>query len=169
MFTLPNRYLVKLDVNADYFKTYHYPLGMIRITVEKAWGFGEEAKSSAKKFFNKLTRAAPDCYAKVEVGAEPAWQTTTKNNTNKPSWDETHDFVVCDVDQVIKVNVFDEDVGGDDEVGLGVTTVREIIATGGSREMPLVLKGKETDGRVIISAQYFRYVADAGSLTASGS
>ena len=68
MFTLPNRFLLKLDANADYFKTYHYPLGMVRVTVEKAWGFGEEAKSSTRKLFNKLTRAAPDCYAKVDVG-----------------------------------------------------------------------------------------------------
>merc|ERR1711939_314153 len=160
MFTLPNRFLLKLDANADYFKTYHYPLGMIRITVEKAWGFGEEAKSSAKKFFNKITRAAPDCYAKVEVGGEPSWQTATKNNTNKPSWNETHDFVVSDFDQCIKVDVKDEDLNGDDDVGLAVTTVREILVAGGSQELPLVLKGEETDGRVSISCQYFKYVAD---------
>lgn len=167
MFTLPNRFLLKLDANADYFKTFHYPVGMIRVTVEKAWGFGEEAQSSTRKFFNKLTRAAPDCYAKVEVGGEEAWTTATKNNTNKPSWNETHDFVVSDFDQCIKVDVQDSDVNGDDEVGLGVTTVREILLAGGRQELPLVLKGEETDGRVAISAQFFKYVADAGSLTAS--
>jgi Ca2+-dependent lipid-binding protein len=167
MFTLPNRFLLKLDPNADYFKTFHYPLGMIRVTVEKAWGFGEEAKSSAKKFFNKLTRAAPDCYAKVDVGGEPSWKTATKNNTNKPSWNETHDFVVSDFDQAIKVDVKDEDLNGDDDVGLAVTTVRELLVAGGSQELPLTIKGEETDGRVKISAQFFKYVADAGSLTAS--
>ena len=167
MFTLPNRYLVKLDVNADYFKTYHYPLGMVRVTVENAWGFGEEAQSSTKKFFNKLTRAAPDCYAKVEVGGEEAWKTTTKNNTNKPTWNETHDFVVSDFDQCIKVDVLDEDVNGDDEVGLGVTTVREILVGGGSKELPLTNEGKETDGKVKISCQFYKQVADAGSLTAA--
>lgn len=167
MFTLPNRYLLKLDMNTDYFKTYHYPLGLLRVTVEKAWGFGEEAKSTTRKFFNKLTGAAPDCYAKVELGAEEPWKTTTKNNTNNPSWNETHDFVVSDFDQCIKVDVLDEDANADDEVGLGVTTVREILVAGGSQELPLVLKGEETDGRVSISCQFFKYVADAGSLTAS--
>lgn len=167
MFTLPNRYLLKLDANADYFKTFHYPLGMIRLTVEKAWGFGEEAKSSTRKLFNKLTGAAPDCYAKVEVGGEEGWKTTTKNNTNKPAWNETHDFVVCDFDQCIKIDVKDSDVNGDDDVGLGVTTVREILTSGGSRELTLIDKDKETDGRVAISCQFFEYVADAGSLTAS--
>lgn len=41
MLTLPNRYLLKFDTKVDYFKTYHYPLGIIRVTVEKAWGFSE--------------------------------------------------------------------------------------------------------------------------------
>jgi len=135
--------------------------------VEKAWGFGEEAKSSTRKLFNKLTRAAPDCYAKVDVGGEESWKTATKNNTNKPSWNETHDFVVSDFEQCIKVDVKDEDLNGDDDVGLGVTTVREILVAGGKQELPLVLKGEETEGRVSISAQFFKYVADAGSLTAS--
>ena len=167
MFTLPNRFLVKLDVNADYFKIYTYPLGMVRVTVEKAWGFGEEAKSSGRRFFDKLTRAAPDCFAKVEVGAEEAWNTTTKNNTNHPTWSETHDFVVSDFNQAIKVDVLDSDVNGDDEVGLAVTTVSEILLAGSSQELPLVLKGQETAGRVLIHCQYFKYVADAGSLTHS--
>ncbi|RMZ84856.1 hypothetical protein DV737_g1021, partial [Chaetothyriales sp. CBS 132003] len=167
MFTLPNRFLLKLDANTDYFKTYHYPLGMVRVTVEKAWGFDEETKSSTRKLFDKLTRAAPDCYAKVDVGGEQSWKTTTKNNTNRPTWNETHDFVVSDFDQCIKVDVEDKDINGDDEIGLAVTTVREILVAGGSQELPLVYKGEETEGRVSISCQFFKYVADAGNLTAS--
>lgn len=167
MFTLPNRFLVKLDANTDYFKTFHYPLGMVRVTVEKAWGFGEEAQSTTRKLFSKMTRAAPDCYAKVDVGGEESWKTTTKTNTNRPTWNETHDFVVSDFDQCIKVDVEDEDVKGDDEVGLAVTTVREILVAGGSQELALVHKGEETEGRVSISCQFFKYVSDAGSLTAS--
>jgi Ca2+-dependent lipid-binding protein len=167
MFTLPNRYLLKLDTNVDYFKTYHYPEGIVRLTVEKAWGIGEESKASTRRFFDKLTRAAPDCYAKVDVGGEESWKTATLNNTYHPSWNETRDFVVSDFDQCIKVDVKDQDVNGDDDVGLGVTTVREILVAGGKQELPLVLKGAETDGRVSISAEFFKYVADAGSLTAS--
>jgi Ca2+-dependent lipid-binding protein len=167
MFTLPNRFLLKLDANADYFKTYHYPVGMLRLTVEKAHGFSEESKGSARRLFNKLTAAAPDCYAKVEVGGEPAWQTSTKNNTHNPSWNETHDFVVSDFDQWVKVDVYDSDVNSDDQVGLGVTTVRDLLLKGGKDEMTLVLKDKETPGRVNVSAQFFKYVPDAGSLTAS--
>ena len=126
MFTLPNRFLVKLDANVDYFKTYHYPLGIVRVTVERAWGFSEQAKSSTKKLFSKLTRAAPDCYAKIDVGGEESFRTATVNNTHKPTWNETHDFVVSDFDQSITVDVNDHDVNGDDDVGMAVTTVRNL-------------------------------------------
>jgi Ca2+-dependent lipid-binding protein len=168
MFTLPNRYLLKLDANTDYFKTFHYPLGMLRLTVDKAWGFGEEAKSSTRKLFNKLTRAAPDCYAKVEVGAEP-WKTTTRNNTNRPNWSETHDFVVSDFDQAVRIDVKDEDLNGDDDVGVAVTTVRDLLLANGHQELPLLdnKTDAETDGRVSISAQFFKFVPEAGSLTSS--
>lgn len=168
MFTLPNRYLVKLDAKNDYFKTFLYPVGVIRITVEKAWGFAEESKGSAKKLFAKITRAAPDTYVKLDVGGEPQFRTETKNNKITPVWNETHDFVVSDLDQVIKVDVYDHDVNGDDEIGMGVTTVREILAAGGAQELALNLKsGGATDGRVSISSHFFEFGADKSSLTAS--
>jgi Ca2+-dependent lipid-binding protein len=135
---LPNRIMVKLDANNDYFKTYHQPLGVIRITADRAWGFAEEAQSKTKKLFAKLTRASPDCYAEIEVGAEPAWKTSTKNNTTTPAWGETHDFVVTDYDQVIKVTVSDHDVNSDDEVGVGITTVRDILLAGGKQDLSLL-------------------------------
>lgn len=167
MAVLPNRFLVKLDANNDYFKTHLYPLGIIRVTVEKAWGFAEESKTTAKKFLSKLTRASPDCYAKVNVGAEESWKTSTKSNTTSPAWGETHDFVVTDLDQCIKVDVEDEDVGGDDEVGLGVTTVKEILLAGGKQELSLVHKGEETPGKVSLACQFFQFEADGGSFSAS--
>ena len=131
MLVLPNRFLVKMDSNADYFKTYHHPLGLVRITVDKAWGFAEEAQSKAKKFLSKLTRASPDCYATVQVGAEPEWRTTTKNNTTTPTWGETHDFVVSDFDQHVILNVHDHDVGSDDHVGLATVSIKDLMLAGG--------------------------------------
>lgn len=167
MFTLPNRFLFKLDTNTDYFRTYHYPIGLLRLTIEKAWGFSEEAQSSVKRLLSKVTRAAPDCYALIELGAEEPWQTATHNNAHSPTWNETHDFVVCDFDQCVKVDIKDHDVNSDDDVGLAVTTVRDILAAGGSQELALTHKGQETDGRVSIKAQYFKYAADGGSFSAS--
>jgi Ca2+-dependent lipid-binding protein len=169
MATLPNRFLVTLDAKNDYFKTYLPPIGVMRITVEKASGFAEESTGKAKKLFAKLTRAAPDCYAKVELGAEPMWQTTTKDNTTNPSWNETHDFVVSDFFQCIKVHVFDKDVNGDDEVGLGVTTVEEILRNGGRQELALEAKGESSGGKVLIAAEYFKLEADGGKSFSSSS
>ena len=169
MFTLPNRFLLTLDTKNDYFKTYLPPLGVIRITVEKAWDFAEEAQGKAKKLFAKLTRAAPDTYAKVDVGAEPSWQTQTKDNTVNPSWNETHDFVVSDFHQCIKVHVFDKDVNSDDEIGMGLTTVEEVLHNGGRQELSLELKGEATGGKVSIACEYFKLTAASGgnSFTAS--
>jgi len=164
---LPNRIAVKLDSAADYFKMYHQPLGLIRITAEKAWGFAEE-QGKTKKLFSKLTRASPDCYAEVEVGAEPAWRTSTKNNTTRPVWGETHDFVVTDFDQCIKVTVSDHDVNSDDEVGVAVTTVREILMTGGKMELGMLYRGEESEGKVALSCDFFQFTPeDRGSFSAS--
>lgn len=163
MFTLPNRFLLTLDTKNDYFKTYLPPLGVIRITVEKAWDFAEEAKGKAKKLFAKLTRAAPDTYCKVDVGAEPSWQTQTKDNTVNPSWNETHDFVVSDFHQCIKLHVFDKDVNGDDEIGMGITTVEEVLRHGGKQELSLELNGEETGGKVSLSCEYFKLDANGGN------
>ena len=165
---LPNRIMVKLDSTADYFKMYHQPLGLIRITAEKAWGFAEEEQSKTRKFFSKLTRASPDCYAEIEVGAEPAWRTSTKNNTTRPAWGETHDFVVTDYDQCIKVTVNDHDVNSDDEVGVAVTTVRETLVAGGKLELDMLHKGEENGGKVALSCEFFQFThEDGGSFSAS--
>jgi Ca2+-dependent lipid-binding protein len=160
---LPNRFLLKLDANNDYFKTYLQPLGIVRITAEKAWGFAEESQSKTKKFFSKLTRASPDCYAEIEVGAEPAWKTTTKNNTTTPTWGETHDFVVTDLEQRIRVVVADQDVNSDDEVGVAVTTVKEILAAGGKSELDMLHKGSKNDGKVALSCEFFQFTAEDSS------
>src|ERR1700760_4960429 len=128
--TLPNRLLVKLDTSTDYFKTHLYPLGIARVTIEKAWGFAEEAKSATKKLVSKLTRAHPDCFAKVDVGGEESWKTSTKNNSTKPVWNETKDFVVSDFDQCIKINVEDQDVSKN------TTPVRQILIDLGELQRP---------------------------------
>ncbi|PVH68872.1 hypothetical protein DL98DRAFT_554658 [Cadophora sp. DSE1049] len=85
---LPNRLLIKLDAANDYFKTQLQPVGIIRITTEKAWDFAEDKQGAAQKLFSKLTRASPDTY--------------------------------CN----------DHDVGSDDQIGLAVTTVKDILSAG---------------------------------------
>lgn len=168
MATLPNRYLtVKLDEANDWFRTYIPPLGIIRVTVKQAWGFAEESKTKTKKLLSKLTGAAPDCYARVSVGAEEPWQTSTKDNLINPTWNETHDFVVSDYNQSIQIDVKDKDMNADDDVGLAVVLVKDIMSIGGQQELPLKHKGESTDGVVSVACEYFELDAGNASLSAS--
>jgi Ca2+-dependent lipid-binding protein len=164
---LPNRLMIKLDATSDYFKTQVYPLGILRVTVEKAWGFAEEKQSASKRFLSKITRASPDTYCNVSVGAEKTWRTSIKNNTTNPAWNEVHDFVVTDMNQCITVDLMDHDVGSDDQIGLGVTTVKDILLTGGKQELSLVHKEQPIDGNVSLSCKFYRFAPDGSSFSAS--
>jgi Ca2+-dependent lipid-binding protein len=164
---MPNRYLYKLDAANDYFKTQLYPLGIIRLTVEKAWEFAQDKQSASKKFLSKLTRDSPDAYCKVAVGAEETWRTSTKNNTTSPAWNEVHDFVVTDLDQCITIDLWDEDVGSDDHYGLAATTVKDILSAGGKQELGLVHKEQPVEGKIALSCKFYRFAANDSSFSAS--
>lgn len=167
MLVLPNRLLIKLDAASDYFKTQLYPLGIIRLTVEKAWGFAEDKQSASKKFLSKLTRASPDTYCKVGVGAEETWRTSTKNNTTNPAWNEVHDFVVTDLNQCITIDLQDHDVGSDDQIGVAVTTVKDILLASGKQELSLVRKEQPVEGNISLSCKFYHFAADGSSFSAS--
>ncbi|EPE26535.1 C2 (Calcium/lipid-binding, CaLB) [Glarea lozoyensis ATCC 20868] len=167
MLVLPNRLMIKLDATSDYFKTQIYPLGILRLTVEKASGFAEEKQSASKRFLSKITRASPDTYCNVSVGAETTWRTSTKNNTTNPSWNEVHDFVVTDMNQCITVDLMDHDVGSDDQIGLAVTTVKDILLTGGKQELSMVHKEQPIDGSVSLSCKFYHFAPDNSSFSAS--
>ena len=55
-----------------------------------------------------------------------------------------------------------------DHVGIGVTTVREILQTGIKQELVLMTKkGDATEGRVSIACEFFKLVADGNNFSAS--
>ncbi|KAH7324023.1 hypothetical protein BKA65DRAFT_608639 [Rhexocercosporidium sp. MPI-PUGE-AT-0058] len=167
MLVLPNRIMIRLDATSDYFKTQLHPLGIIRITVEKASGFAEDKQSASSKLFSKLTRASPDTYVKVAVGAEESWKTTTKNNTTNPAWNETHDFIVSDLNQSITLDLNDQDVGSDDDIGLAVTTVKDLLSAGGKQELNMVHKDKPVNGTISVSCKFYHFAAEGSSFSAS--
>lgn len=103
----------------------------------------------------------------VEVGAEEAWETSTKNNTTHPTWNETHDFVVSDYDQCIRFEIEDHDVNSNDEIGLGVTTVKEILLAGGKQDLQFTKDGKEIDGTLSVRGEFFQLVKDGDGFSAS--
>ncbi|ROW07902.1 hypothetical protein VMCG_03449 [Cytospora schulzeri] len=169
MAVLPNRYLVKLDGNNDFFKTYLPFVGALRLTVEKAIGISGPKKSGASRLLAKIVKDVPDCYCKVNVGAEAEWRTSTKHNDRDPEWNETHDFLVADYDQRILINIQDDDVGDDDDMGVATTTVKDILLRGGSQELALTHKGEPMDAKIVLNARFYNFVADEGVITTTES
>jgi Ca2+-dependent lipid-binding protein len=165
MAVMPNRFLVKLDANNDYFKTYQYQLGVLRLNVEKATGFADPKKG---KLLTKLMRDAPDCYCEVKVAAEDEWKTSTKKNATNPEWNETRDFLVTDYDQCIAVDVRDDDFAGDDHLGFGLTSIKQILLAGGKEELSLTKKGESTPIKLSLSCQFYQFVTDVASFTTEG-
>ncbi|KAF7556271.1 hypothetical protein G7Z17_g1514 [Cylindrodendrum hubeiense] len=169
MAVLPNRFLVKLDASNDYFKTVQHHLGVIRLTIGAATGLTGPKKSGAKRFLEKLVKDVPDCYCEVNVGAEGEWRTSTQKNNHDPEWNETHDFLVTDHDQCITIDVQDDDIGGDDDIGIAATTVRQILLAGGTQELTLVHKGQPTESKLTVHAKFYNFIGDADSISATES
>ncbi|KAF1940562.1 hypothetical protein EJ02DRAFT_406386 [Clathrospora elynae] len=171
MAVLPNRFLVKLDSNNDYFKTYQPRQGILRLTVEKATSISAptKKKSGASRLLAKIVKDVPDCYVKVKIGAEEEWRTSIQKNNHEPVWNETHDFLVADYEQVISVDIQDEDLGGDDDMGVGYTTVRDILLKGGSQELGLSHKDMPIDARLTMHAKFYNFVAEPQLLSTQNS
>lgn len=167
MAVLPNRFLVKLDNSNDWFKTYQPHLGVVRLTIERAIGIAGPKKSGVKRLLAKVVKDVPDCYCTVNVGAEAEWRTTTKKNDHDPEWNETHDFLVADFEQNITLDVKDDDLGSDDDIGIGSISVKDILLGGGTKEVALTHKGEHTDARVTVHAKFFNFVSEPQALSAS--
>ncbi|KAK0702156.1 hypothetical protein B0H67DRAFT_392894 [Lasiosphaeris hirsuta] len=167
MAVLPNRFLVKLDPNNDFFKTYQHPLGVLRLTIESGTNFGEESKS--KNFLKKLVHDVPDCFVKVNVSAEGEWKTETVKNNRHPEWNEAHDFLITDYHQHIEVDVKDDDTTSDDDMGVARTNVKQLLLDGGRQELSLVHNGESTEKKLNLSGIFFQFVPDATSLSEEGS
>jgi len=170
MAVLPNRFLVKLDGNVDYFKTYHPHHGIVRLTVEKATGItAPKKKSGVLRLIAKVVKDVPDCYVKINVGAEEEWRTSVQKNDHDPSWNETHDFLCSDFEQAIAVDIQDDDLAGDDDIGVGYTTIKDILLNGGTHELSLTHKGEATDAKLTVHAKFYNFVAEPNALSAQNS
>lgn len=159
MAVVPNRFLVKLDAANDFFKTYQYQHGIIRLTVEKASGI---ATPKGGNFLSRIVKDVPDCFCEVQFGGEE-WKTSVKKNNENPEWNETRDFLLSDHDQVIVVDVQDDDLAGDDDIGICTTTIRKLLIAGGKEDLTLVHKGKNTSSKVTLAAQFHQLVPDVSS------
>ncbi|KAK3333041.1 hypothetical protein B0T19DRAFT_398766 [Cercophora scortea] len=166
MSVLPNRFLVKLDPLNDYFQTYQHPHGVLRLTTESAViGGDKKADGSSHNIFKRLTRDVPDCFVKVSLSAEPQWRTATVKDEHNPAWNETHDFIVSDHDQIIEADIQDDDLAGSDDIGIAATTVKQLLLAGGRQELAVRHNEQETDHKLTVSGKFLHLVPDATSLS----
>lgn len=165
MAVLPNRFLVKLDSNNDYFKTYQPHLGTLRLTIEKATGISApKKKSGASRLLAKIIKDVPDCFVKVNVGASEEWRTSVQKNDHDPVWNESHDFLVTDFEQMISLDIQDDDLVGDDDIGLAHTTIKDVLLNGGSKELVLTHQDEETSAKLVVHAKFYHFVAEAAAV-----
>jgi Ca2+-dependent lipid-binding protein len=160
MLVLPNRMLIKVDPANDFYATYLPPLGFIRVKIGSGTGFTTDAG---------FMKDVPDLYCSVKFGANPEWLTSTKDNDETPQWNETHDFLLSDHDQVISIDVLDSDYGKDQLVGVCQITVGELLLAG--RQTTLLVLAKDnpeakSHASITLSCDIFDLAADPSSLTA---
>jgi Ca2+-dependent lipid-binding protein len=146
MVVLPNRMMYKMDLLSDYREFYQHPVGVARITCVRGRDFVTE-----KKTFGK--HDIPDVYCKIKVGCEKVWKTSTVKDNLAPTWNEANDYLLCDNDQIVSIEAWDEDNGAldkDDFLGSANVTVGEILLAGKTLEVELQIDNKGTGSFVTL-------------------
>mmetsp|Transcript_14405 Transcript_14405/g.23796 ORF Transcript_14405/g.23796 Transcript_14405/m.23796 type:complete len:670 (+) Transcript_14405:112-2121(+) len=146
MVVLPMRMMYKMDLASDYREFYQHPVGAARITCVRGRGFVEE-----KKTFG--SNDIPDVYCNIKLGCEKVWKTSVVKNNLSPEWKESNDFLLCDNDQIVSIEAWDEDNGAldsDDFLGTADVTVGDILLAGKTLEVELQQDNKGTGAYVTL-------------------
>ncbi|PAV87276.1 hypothetical protein WR25_01388 isoform B [Diploscapter pachys] len=111
MAVLPNEIVVPLAPNVDVTQLYFpEPDGVVRIKII-------EAKNLENKDISFIRKGKSDPYAEIQVGSQ-FLKTRTIDNDLNPIWNEYFEAVVDQADgQKLRIEVFDEDQGKDEELG----------------------------------------------------
>lgn len=131
------------------------------MTVESGANLG--ASKESKGFLKKLVHDEADCFVDATLGAE-TWRTKTINNNRNPEWNESHDFLLSDHDQVVTVECVDDDTTSDDTIGKATVSVKEMLLSGGSHELSLVHNEQPTEAKIRLRGHFMALVADPASL-----
>jgi len=108
------------------------PLGMLRVTAIR----GKHLPGTDWHLFSK---ASADPYVVVKVGAE-TWTSPPCVQTTDPEWPEGtfSDLLVFDREQLIRIQVWDKDIGPDDFMGKAQPQmVGDVVMSPGQRDIPL--------------------------------
>lgn len=111
----------------------------VRISIISGGGFKIRKKRLKKDDI-------PDVYCIIKFGTSPKeWRTPTIKDSTEPSWkDESNDYLLQNLNQVISMEVMDENRRGkDDYLGSARTTVGNILLRGGDMELNLQKNGRD--------------------------
>lgn len=157
LLVLPNRIYIKLDPATVWYDAFQMDLGVLRLTVEKGYGFKVQ-----KQFFKDI----PDIYVMARLGAREQNLTKVINNTVKPEWNDVSDWLLTDHDQEIALEAWDSDLTSrDDPLGNAHITVGKLILKGSKASLPLVTDNIDTGSKIDISCQVFDLTPELASFS----
>ena len=160
MMVLPERMLYKMEPNCSFLDIYRKPLGVAEIHVKSGRGFQVEKRALRKD-------DVPDCYCNVTLGGRSI-RTKTIDDNLSPVWDESHHFLMCDMDQIVYLEAMDKDGGPmdpDDFLGNTTATIGELLLNGGKMELPLMDEDSRSNGAfVTLGCDVVNFTTDLKSL-----
>ena len=154
MMVVPHRKIYKMNPASSILDMYVPFEGVARITALKGRGFEIEKA----RFLG--SDDVPDVYLIISLGAPNSvltidrkpWKTATVRDNLEPMWNETSDFLLSDLDQIVHIEAWDEDshpLDPDDYLGSAQVTVGDIILAGQTLEVALQDKQQVDTGAFI--------------------
>ncbi|KHJ77046.1 C2 domain protein, partial [Oesophagostomum dentatum] len=121
---LPNEIVVPLAPNVDVTKLFFpEPDGVIRLKII-------EAKNLENRDISFIRKGKSDPYCEIQVGSQ-FLKTRTIDNDLNPVWNEYFEAVVDQAHgQKLRIELFDEDQGQDEELGRLSIELKDIQAKG---------------------------------------
>ena len=132
---LPNRLVLPILPNNDFFNTYQLPKGVLKIKLVKGEGFEDNGR---------IFRDVPDMYVVISMGAEKLQTSHVVRNYNSPTWNEAFEFIYSDGEQIVTFNAYDKDLDKDDFMGTAKVEANKLLHANGA-EVVLPLLDKNGD------------------------
>jgi hypothetical protein len=165
MIVLPERMLYKMDLACSFLDIYRPPLGVVCVTAVNGKGFVVEKRALRKDDI-------PDTYLNISMGGGSVVRSKTIKDSLTPVWNESFEFMMNDLDQIISIEAMDKDGGPldpDDHLGTARATIGEIMLSGGYKELPLSHNLTSNGASVTLGCQVVNFTSDLSSLKENAS
>ena len=157
---LPNRLLLPILPDNDFFNTYQLPSGVLRVKLVNGEGF---------KTNGGLFRDVPDVYVKISMGAEKPQISKIDTDSNNPTWDELFDFIYSDAEQIVTFNAYDKDLDKDDFMGVAKVSAHQLLqANRAETTVPLLdTNGDSMKSSITVTSELREFSSDSKDFDAN--